>query len=71
VTIYCADEVPVFANERLIAVHMAAGGEQTITLPVPCRAVRELFTDRVVPVAGRQFRYTFAAPDTALFELLD
>lgn len=71
VTTYCADEVPVFANERLIAVHMAVGGEKTITLPVPCRAVRELFTDRVISVEDQRFRYTFAAPDTALFELLD
>ena len=70
VTMYCEDEVPVYANERLVTIHMAQGGEKTITLPVDCRQVRELYTGRVVPVAGRQFRYTFATPDTALFELI-
>lgn len=70
VTLYCADEVPVLANERLVAIHTATGGEKTITLPVPCREVRELYTDRVIPVADRQFRYSFATPDTALFELV-
>ena len=70
VTMYCADEVPVYANERLAAIHVARGGEKTITLPVACREVRELFTDRTIPVADRRFRYTFASPDTALFELV-
>lgn len=70
VTIYCQDAVPVYANERLVAIHMAQGGEKTITLPVDCREVRELYTDRVVPVAGRKFPYTFRTPDTALFELV-
>jgi hypothetical protein len=70
VVLYCADEAPVFANERLVAVHTAAGGEKTITLPMPCRQVRELYTERIVPVAEHQFRYVFATPDTALFELV-
>ncbi len=70
VTIYCEDEVPVFANEKLVAIHMAQGGAKTITLPGACREVRELYTGRVVPVQGRQFPYTFATPDTALFELI-
>ncbi len=68
VTIYCQDAVPVYANERLVAVHMAQGGERTITLPAACRAVRELYTGKVLPVVGRQFKYSFATPDTALFE---
>ncbi|MDD4443206.1 MAG: hypothetical protein PHX41_15020, partial [Kiritimatiellae bacterium] len=70
VTIYCDDAVPVYANERLVAIHMAKGGERTITLPKPCREVRELYTERVIPVADKKFRYTFAAPDTALFEMI-
>lgn len=70
VTIYCADELPVFANERLVAIHTASGGERTITLPVACREVRELYTEQVIPVTACQFRYPFAAPDTALFELV-
>jgi hypothetical protein len=70
VTIYCEDAVPVFANERLVAVHMAQGGEKTITLPCACRQVKELYTGQVLPVAERRFTYTFRAPDTALFELI-
>ena len=71
VTIYCDDAAPVFANERLVAVHMAQGGERTITLPKACREVRELYTGRMVPVKGRRFTYTFATPDTALFEMVE
>ena len=71
VTIYCEDAVPVYANERLVAIHMAQGGEKTITLPKACREVKELYTGRVIPVANRRFQYTFAAPDTALFELVE
>ncbi|MBU4460937.1 MAG: SAM-dependent methyltransferase, partial [Verrucomicrobia bacterium] len=70
VTIYCEDEVPVFANERLVAVHMAQGGAKTITLPGACREVRELYTGRTIPVQERKFQYDFATPDTALFELI-
>ncbi len=71
VTIICEDAVPVFANERLVAIHVALGGERTITLPKACREVRELYTGRVVPVKDKRFRYTFASPDTALFELVE
>ena len=70
VTIYCEDAVPVYANERLMAVHMAKGGEKTLTLPCACREVKELYTDRVFPVKDRRFVYTFATPDTALFEMI-
>ncbi len=69
VTIYCQDAVPVYANEGLVAVHMAQGGKKTVTLPNDCRQVRELFTGQVIPVVKRQFSYTFKTPDTALFEL--
>ena len=71
VTIYCEDAVPVFANERLVAVHMALGGEKTLTLPKACREVHELYTGRIVPVKDRRFTYTFATPDTALFEMIE
>ncbi|MDZ7619616.1 MAG: hypothetical protein U1E05_21665, partial [Patescibacteria group bacterium] len=71
VTFYCDDAVPVYANGRLVAVHMAEGGPKTITLPDACREVRELFTGQVIPVTDRQFSYTFATPDTALFEMVE
>jgi len=62
--------VPVYANERLLAVHMAQGGEKTITLPQACREVRELFTGRTMRVVENQVRYPFSTPDTALFEMI-
>ncbi|MEN6496275.1 MAG: hypothetical protein ABFD16_18485 [Thermoguttaceae bacterium] len=70
VTIVCQDPVPVYANERLLAIHMAQGGEKTLTLPADCRQVRELYTGQVIPVTQRRFSYTFKTPDTALFELV-
>lgn len=70
VTIVCQDAVPVYANERLVAIHTAQGGEKTITLPSDCRQVRELYTGLMSPVRQRRFCYTFKTPDTALFELV-
>jgi len=70
VTIYCKDAVPVYANERLVAIHMAQGGEKRVTLPCDCRQVKELYTGQVIPVTERRFMYTFKSPDTALFELV-
>lgn len=69
VSIYCEDEVPIYANERLVAVHMAQGGEKEITLPCECRQVRELYTGQRIPVTDRRFTYEFNSPDTALFEM--
>lgn len=70
VTIYCQDAVPVYANERLVAIHTAQGGERTITLPADFRQVRELYTGQVIPVTDRRFQFTFKTPDTGLFELV-
>jgi beta-galactosidase len=70
VTIYCEDPVPVYANERFFAVHMAEGGMKRITLPLKCSKVKELYTGRVIPVKDRHFSYAFASPDTALFEIV-
>ena len=69
ITIYCEDEVPIYANERLVAVHVAQGGEKAITLPCECRQVTEIYTGRVIPVTDRRFTYEFKSPDTALFDL--
>ena len=69
VTLYCEESVPVYANEGLVAIHMAQGGEKKITLPVECKSAKELFTGKVVPVQNRILTYFFASPDTALFEM--
>lgn len=70
VAIYCQDAVPVYANERLVAIHVAQGGEKTISLPADFRQVRELYTGQTIAVAERRFSYPFKTPDTALFELI-
>ncbi|WP_372934272.1 hypothetical protein [Mariniphaga sediminis] len=70
VTIYCGDEVPVYANERLVAIHMADGGRKTITLPFSAKEVKELYTEQTFVVKDRQFIYNFLSPDTALFEVV-
>ncbi len=69
VNIYCQDEVPVFANEKLVAVHMANGGEKTISLPFPAKKVRDLYSGQDISVKKGKFKYSFASPDTALFEV--
>ncbi len=70
VTIYCSDEIPVFANEKLVAIHTAEGGRKAITLPVNSKEVRELYTGKTIPVYNHEFIYNFSTPDTALFEII-
>lgn len=66
---YIDDPVPVYANERLLAIHMARGGEKTIRLPRRCSRVTELFSGKTVAEQTDTFTYTFETPETALFEL--
>jgi len=69
VAIYVEDESPVYASERLVAVHTKEGGVKKITLPRRVARVKEVFSDRVVAENTNAFEYEFAAPETALFEL--
>ena len=55
VTIYCDDLVPVYANERYVAVHMAKGGKKRVSLPMECRKVKELYTGKEVAVKDGNF----------------
>lgn len=68
VVICCDEPVPVFANERLIAVHVKDGGTKKITLPKKCVKITELFSGKVVAENASEFTYDFALPETALFE---
>jgi len=70
VALYVADAVPVYANQRLLAIHVAEGGEKTISLPGDVRRVRELYSDAEPAVSGGRFSYRFQTPDTAVFELM-
>ncbi len=69
VSLYVEDDSPVYASERLVAVHTKAGGVKKITLPRQVARVKELFSERVVAENVKEFEYEFAEPETALFEL--
>ncbi|MBQ6533964.1 MAG: hypothetical protein IJI37_02240, partial [Opitutales bacterium] len=68
---YTDEPLPVYANEKLVAVHVKDGGKKTIYLPSGAKKVKELFSGRTIEVNGGKFDYGFASPDTALFELID
>ena len=61
--------MPVFANERFLAVHSVKGGEKTIRLPRKVGYVTDLLTDTVIARDADSFTTTFATPDTHLFGL--
>lgn len=69
VTIYCDEPIPVYANRRLVAIHVAQGGAKKISLPKTAAKVVELFSGKTVAENASEFVYEFAAPETALFEL--
>jgi len=66
---YTAESLPVYANERLVAVHVKDGGRKTVALPKKYKKITELYTDKVVGENTDRFEYNFASPDTAVFEL--
>jgi len=69
VHIYVDENVPVYANEKLVAVHVKDGGKKTISLPCKAKKIVELFTGKTVAENADKFEYDFASPDTALFEI--
>jgi len=69
VTMYCDDEVPVFANDKLIAIHVAEGGRKIISIPHDCEKATELYSGKQITVRGGCFSYEFSSPDTAVFEI--
>lgn len=60
---------PVYATERLLAIHSASGGVKTIRLPRRAKRVWEVFSEREVARDVESFEYEFHAPETALFEI--
>ena len=67
--IYCEVEEPLYANDRLIALHTIEGGKRTVTLPKTCRRVTEVFSGRVVAENADRFEDTLTAPCTVLYEV--
>ncbi|MDO5579718.1 MAG: hypothetical protein Q4G69_01150 [Planctomycetia bacterium] len=69
VALYCTEAVPVYANERLIAVHIKEGGQKKISLPRKVKKITEIFTGKTVGENTSSFLYDFQSPETALFEI--
>ena len=65
--IYCEAEEPLYANDRLIALHTIEGGPRTVVLPKKCRRVTELFSGRVVAEDADHFEDTLSRPCTVLY----
>ena len=69
VHLYTEHETPVYANERLLAIHLKDGGSQKVFLPKTYGKVIDVLSGATVAENAAEFTYTFATPDTALFEL--
>ena len=70
VNIYCKEEIPVYANDRLLMVHTANGGDIKITLPRICSKITELYSKKVIAENVSEFTHKFDTPDTSLFKLI-
>lgn len=70
VHLYTDGPEPVYANQRLLAIHTKDGGEKTVRLPRSCSKVIDVIRGATVAQNASEFVYRFATPDTALFELL-
>ena len=69
VKMYASEGIPVYANDRYVAVHTAVGGVKKVSLPFKCARVVEKFTRKIVCENADSFEYNFSTPDTALFEM--
>ncbi len=63
------EEIPVYAEGNLLAVHTKEGGRITVTVNEKYTAAEELYTGNRVEIRNGQFDYLFCSPDTALFRL--
>jgi hypothetical protein len=70
VHLYTDGEEPVYANKRLLAVHVKNGGKKTIRLPRVCMRVVDVIHGNTIAENVEEFDFTFKTPDTALFELV-
>ena len=64
------EKIPVFANERLFALHCKTGGLTRVTLPFRCAKVVDLLTGETVATDAAAFDTDLASPDTRLFEMV-
>jgi len=66
---YVDEAVPVYANERLLTIHVAEGGKKTIRLPFRCQEIVDVFAEKTIAKDCDAFEYEFRSPDTVLFEM--
>ncbi len=69
--LYTDFQTPVYANDKLVAVHVAKGGKRAISLPKKYSKIVELYSGKTVAENADSFVYDFKTPDTALFELFE
>lgn len=69
VHIYCKEEIPVYASNRLLMVHTANGGKLKIKLPQSYAKIKELYSNQIVAQNTAEFNCEFKSPDTLIFEL--
>lgn len=69
VHLYTDDENPVYANEKLLAIHFKEGGNKKISLPRKYRKVTNVLTNEVIAKNKSTFTYSFKTPDTVIFQL--
>lgn len=69
VVINVKEEIPVYAEGNLIAIHTKDGGIINITVDQKYSMATELYTGTKTTIANGQFDYCFSTPDTALFRL--
>lgn len=60
--------MPVYANEKIFAVHLKEGGKKKITLPKKYMEIIEIMSGKTVAKNTDSFEYEFQTPDTAIFE---
>ena len=68
---YLGEPAIVYANRRVLSVHVTTGGEKTIRLPRRVRKAVDLISGTTVAENADTLTCVFETPDTRLFELED
>lgn len=71
VHLYSDAEIPVYADDRFLALHSKEGGTMMIRLPRRTGRITELFSGKLAAENVSEFQWNFRAPDTVLFEMED
>ena len=71
VHLYSDAEIPVYADDRFLALHSKEGGTMAIRLPRRTGRITELFSGKLAAENVSEFQWNFRAPDTVLFEMED